>query len=132
MIIFLQFCATRDIMIIQKEMIILTIGQLITEKRKEKGMTLEDVGRAVGVSKATVSRWESGDIQKMKRDKIAALSKTLGIDPIVLLSTPEILSDREEEFLHAFREADPVFQDVALKILKDNPRKKTITESSAI
>lgn len=110
----------------------MTIGQLITEKRKEKGMTLEDVGRAVGVSKATVSRWESGDIHKMKRDKIAALSKTLGIDPIVLLSTPEILSDREEEFLHAFREADPVFQDVALKILKDNPRKKIITEPSVI
>ena len=108
----------------------MTIGQLITEKRKEKGMTLEDVGKAVGVSKTTVSRWESGDIHKMKRDKIAALSKTLGIDPLVLLSNPEILTSREEEFLSAFREADPVYQDVALKILQDNPRKKT-TESSA-
>lgn len=109
----------------------MTIGQLITEKRKEKGMTLEDVGKAVGVSKTTVSRWESGDIHKMKRDKIAALSKTLGIDPITFLSTPEILSPREEEILSAFRDAEPTFQDVALKILKDNPRKKTNTESSA-
>ena len=41
----------------------MTIGEIIYTKRKALDLTLEDIGKAVGVSKATVSRWESGDIR---------------------------------------------------------------------
>ena len=52
----------------------MTIGMMIRARREELRMTLEDVSKAVGVSKATVSRWESGDIHKLKRDNIQALA----------------------------------------------------------
>ena len=50
---------------------------LIKARRLQLGKTLEEVGNAVGVSKATVQRWESGDIKNLRRDKIAALADAL-------------------------------------------------------
>ncbi len=36
------------------------IGEQITRYRKERGLTQEELGRAVGVSTQAVSRWENG------------------------------------------------------------------------
>lgn len=60
------------------------IGELLKNKRFEKGLTQRDVAKAVKVSEGTVSRWESGKIGNMRRDKIQALSTTLSIDPVVI------------------------------------------------
>ena len=43
------------------------ISKKISDRRKQLGLTLEDVGNAVGVSKTTVQRWESGLIKNMGR-----------------------------------------------------------------
>ena len=53
----------------------------IKATRKKLGLTMKEVAKAVGVSEATVSRWESGKIANMGRDKICALSKVLEISP---------------------------------------------------
>ena len=68
----------------------LTMGQKIKALREAKGLTLEQVGDAVGVGKSTVRKWETGLIANMKRDKIAALST-------VLETTPAYLMDWEED-----------------------------------
>ena len=60
-------------------------NELIKMKRKEKGLTLRDIADVVGVSEGTVSRWESGDIKTMRRDKIEKLSRVLDVSPSVLL-----------------------------------------------
>ena len=54
------------------------IGNIIKNRRLELNITLDEVGKAVGVSKSTVQRWESGQITNMRRDRIDALSKILG------------------------------------------------------
>jgi len=64
-------------------------NEVIRLKRKEKNMTLKDLAQRVGVSEATVSRWESGDIRSMKRPNIEALSKILGISPAILMEWEE-------------------------------------------
>ncbi|WP_167957407.1 helix-turn-helix domain-containing protein [Anaerosporobacter faecicola] len=38
----------------------INIGEKIIEKRKEKGITQEDLAKYIGVSKASVSKWETG------------------------------------------------------------------------
>ena len=58
------------------------IGKKIFNRRKELGLTLEEVGKEVGVGKSTVQRWENGLIQNMRRDKIASLARVLHMDPI--------------------------------------------------
>ena len=63
----------------------MNIGKIIEERRKELNLTLEEIGNAVGVSKSTVKKWESGYISNMKRDKISLLAKVLQISPTKLI-----------------------------------------------
>lgn len=59
----------------------MTTNELLKSKRKELNLTMKQVADFVGVSEATVSRWESGNIANMGRDKIALLSQILKITP---------------------------------------------------
>ncbi|MBB6478007.1 transcriptional regulator with XRE-family HTH domain [Negativicoccus succinicivorans] len=61
------------------------IKDILKARRLSLGLTLEDVAAKVGVSAATISRWESGDIANMRRDRIVALSKALKISPAVIM-----------------------------------------------
>lgn len=62
---------------------------LLKEKRLEKNLTLEKVGKMVGVGKSTVRKWENGMIENMGRDKIVLLSKALDISPLEILGISE-------------------------------------------
>ncbi|MEG1965754.1 MAG: S24 family peptidase, partial [Oscillospiraceae bacterium] len=63
----------------------MTIGEKIYKRRKELGLTLEQVGNLVGVSKSTVKKWETGYIENMKRDKIYLLSEALQVSPSFIM-----------------------------------------------
>ena len=87
------------------------ISKLISDRRKELGLTLEEVGKVVGVSKSTVKKWEDGYISNMKRDKIALLAKALKLNPVVLItgeeeptSTSQLTEDEElQEYLEELK-----------------------------
>ena len=81
----------------------MTIGSIIRDRRKEFNMTQEDLAVAIGTTKATVSRWESGDIHKMKRSMIASLCRVLQIDPALFFQREEVLFPDEVEVIHAYR-----------------------------
>lgn len=57
----------------------------IKARREELGLLQSDIANALDVTVPTVSRWESGDIKNMKRDKIAQLAKILEISPVDLI-----------------------------------------------
>ncbi len=78
-------------------------NELIKSRRVELEMTMKELSRLVGVSEATISRWESGDIANMKRDKIAALARALDVSPSVLMNWEEFDSDRMRKNKHAKR-----------------------------
>lgn len=61
------------------------MGERIKQLRLQLGMTLEEVGDIVGVSKSTVLKWENGNIANMRRDKIALLAKALHTTPAYLM-----------------------------------------------
>lgn len=56
----------------------MSIGQNIAKYRKEKGMTQQQFGEAVGVTNRTVSKWEA-DITAPGVDLIPSVASTLGI-----------------------------------------------------
>lgn len=62
---------------------------ILWSRRRELGITLDDIARHVGVSGATVSRWEHGDIENIKRDKIAKLAEVLKVSPGYLMGWTE-------------------------------------------
>lgn len=49
--------------------------------RKEKRFTLEEVGKKIGVSKQTISRYENGEIENIPYEKIVALAAVYGVSP---------------------------------------------------
>ena len=57
----------------------------IKSRRMELNLTLEQVGDLVGVGKSTVRKWETGDIENMKRDKIVKLAKALRVSPSYIM-----------------------------------------------
>ena len=46
------------------------IAKLMRERRLELGLTMKQLGQKVGVTTATVSRWESGEISALKAETI--------------------------------------------------------------
>lgn len=58
---------------------------LIKDLRIKVDKSINEVAREIGVSPATVLRWESGEIKNMRRDKLVALARSLNVDPVVLM-----------------------------------------------
>ena len=61
------------------------MGKKLREQRVKCNLTQRDVANAVGVTEATVSRWESGHIDNMRRDKIADLARVLRVSPLFIM-----------------------------------------------
>ena len=61
------------------------VKDIIKARRQELNLTMKEVANIVGVNEGTISRWESGDIKNMRRDKIAALARALDVSPAVLM-----------------------------------------------
>lgn len=112
----------------------MTIGDIIKSQRKELNMRQEDLAELVGTTKATVSRWESGDIHKMKRPMIAKLAKALQIDPMIFLQREEVLMPDEERLVTAYRQASEEIKGAALAMLEDSAEKnrKTPAQESSV
>lgn len=70
------------------------IQQILREKRKEKGMTQEQIANALGVSTPAVNQWEKG---KSYPDItiLPALARLLGTDLNTLLSFEDDLTEQE-------------------------------------
>ena len=58
-------------------------------KRKELGLTLAQIAEKIGVTEATVQRWESGNIKSLRHERIAKLADILGVTPAVLMGWDE-------------------------------------------
>lgn len=101
------------------------VKEVIKQRRQELGLTMKEVADAVGVSEATVSRWESGDIENMRRDKISKLAEALHISPAVLMGWEEDEPNTVTYYIDP--EATEIAQEVhdrpELKILFDASRK---------
>lgn len=96
------------------------VKDIIKRRRTELGYTLKDISEKVGVGPSTVSRWESGDIANMKRDKIQALAEALALTPNVIMGLEEPTADYYIE-----EEAKDLAQ-----FLKDNPEYKILFDAS--
>lgn len=90
----------------------ITTGNLIKSKRIKLDLSMDELAKQVGVSKATVQRWESGEISNLKRDKVIPLAKALNINPLLLLGledenrTQKDEEENEREYDELFSQKD--------------------------
>jgi transcriptional regulator with XRE-family HTH domain len=65
------------------------MNEKIKTRREELGLTLQEIGDYLGVSKATVQRYESGEIKNLKLESIEKLAEILKISPAFLMGWEE-------------------------------------------
>lgn len=71
----------------------MTIGERLKRLRIEKGLTQEEVGKILGVTKGAVQKYETGQIGNFRADTIKHLSALFGIAPVYF-----IFDDVEEDY----------------------------------
>lgn len=91
------------------------IAENLKARREDLGLTLDEVAALVGVNNSTVSRWERGDIQNMKRQYILNYARALRISPAVIMgwdtASSSGLTENEKKVLQALRSIDPETRD---------------------
>ena len=99
------------------------VKDILRNRRIELGMTMKELAAKVGVSEGTISRWESGDIANMRRDKIALIAQALRISPEVIMewepmdNQPQYYTDPETA-----KKAQEMFEDPTMRALYDMKR----------
>lgn len=62
----------------------------IKKRRKELGLTLAELAAMVGLRDATIQRYESGEIQNIKKDTVLKLAKVLKCSPGYLMGWTDL------------------------------------------
>ena len=66
----------------------MTTGERIAQKRKENNLSQEALGEALGVSRQSISKWES-NLSLPEIEKLVALSRLFGVSVGWLLGVEE-------------------------------------------
>lgn len=70
------------------------IGTRIRQRRKTLNISVVDVAAYTGLSKATIHRYESGDIKDIKLPTIDAIASILDVNPAWLIGKSENIERR--------------------------------------
>lgn len=76
------------------------LSSVLKRRRKELGLTLAQIADMMGVSEATVQRWESGNIKSVRYDKIDKLAQVLKVEPSEIMGWNT--SRQEDDKLNKF------------------------------
>lgn len=90
-----------------------TIGKKIREIRKERKISADSAASSLGISRATLYRYESGDIEKIPADVINKLCKLYGIKvwELLGLSSEQETAVRLDDFACAMYDESRNFSD---------------------
>lgn len=74
----------------------MNVHERIKQRRKELGISADDVANALDISRATVYRYESSEIEKLPTSIIEPLSKVLKTTPAYLMGWDTQVEDDED------------------------------------
>ena len=71
----------------------MNIGEKIKRRRKELGLSAEKIAQKIGVSPATIYRYESGDIKSPRSSVLRPIAEALGMDLYDLVGWEQFILD---------------------------------------
>lgn len=86
----------------------MTIGMRIKQRRKELCMSADDLGEKIGKNRATIFRYENGDIERLPIDVLEPIAEAL-------FTTPQYLMGWEET-----EKKNDTLADIVLKLRTDD------------
>lgn len=102
------------------------VGARIKERRKSLGLSAEKVADLLGVSPATIYRYESNEIMNMRTDKLEPIAQALQTTPAFLMGWDEEepgpiheveLSKEELDIIRKYRAASDEIKGVVKRIV---------------
>lgn len=63
----------------------MAMSDRIKSKRKEAGLTQEELAQKLGLQKSAIAKYENGRVKNIKRSVIANMAKILGCSPMYLM-----------------------------------------------
>lgn len=75
----------------------MTTGERIKERRKELAMSAEELALKVGLSPATIYRYEKGEIEKVPGDTLLRIGEALYVSPSYLMGWEDKKADPEKD-----------------------------------
>lgn len=82
----------------------MTPGERIKALRKELNLTQEDIGKALGIQKAAVQKYEKGTVKNIKRENLIKLAKLLNTTPEYILGWEELPENLKKNIIPASAE----------------------------
>ena len=105
----------------------MTTGERMKQRRKELGLSAEDIAAKLGISPATIYRYENGGIEKMPGNILAPIAHALKTTPAFLMGwpdpapVPEIELTKEElQLVTDYRDAEDNIKSAAAVMLHDS------------
>lgn len=91
----------------------MTVGDRLNQLREEKKLTLEEVGKRIGISKQTMYKYENGIVTNIPSDRIEKLAQIYQVSPAYIMGweekedpviikfkrLPEELKDNVEDYM---------------------------------
>ncbi len=97
----------------------MSIADVIKRRRKDLGITLKQIANKVGVSEATVQRWETGAIPNIRFSRIEKLAAALQISIEELMGVePLRKSYRKVLLINSFDDAQDQFRDLGIEYIE--------------
>lgn len=87
-----------DILLI-KEVCIVNIGSNIKRIRKSQNLTLEQVAKAIGTTRQTISRYENNNINNIPMDKIKKLAAALNTTQMEILGMQDSIDYKPNKYI---------------------------------
>jgi len=115
------------------------VYEIIKQRRKELGLTADQVAAALGVSRATIYRYESKDIEKVPITVMVPLAKVLHCSPGYLMGWEDIkedatavkldISHEEQQIIKAYRSAPEGIKESVCKLLDVRRQQEEISSA---
>lgn len=119
----MQICEMRGIIKTSEEVTQVNTGDRIKQRRIELGLTVEELAKKIGKSRATIYRYENGDIENMPTPILEPLARALETTPADLMGWRKIdsrLSGREA--------SDEIYRKFADNIERHHGKEKELLE----
>ena len=68
-------------------------GKRIKARRKDLGMTQEELGQKAGVTKATINKYETGIVQNLQLSNIEDMAKALNLSPRYIMGLTDNVAE---------------------------------------
>lgn len=86
----------------------MTIGERIKERRKQLGLSVDEVAEKLGKNRATVYRYESSEIEKLPTTVLKPLAKILNTTPAYLMGWEDGKTDSLSDLMQKYDNIKPI------------------------